>query len=159
MNKDWEEIWTEEVTSNLHINLPSDLEERITFEDPLHGPSIVWSHDEHADVMVVSDEELEKERYEHVKSTQIVGPGQIRPPKDLMERLSRPVYPGLEIAYLAHEEMLPEDSVDASSQPNSVYLLTESQVLTFMNEVPGESDGDSLREKLQETPAFLPPVK
>ncbi|PSQ47248.1 hypothetical protein BRD19_09870 [Halobacteriales archaeon SW_7_65_23] len=159
MNKDWEEIWTKEVTSNLHINLPSDLEERITFEDPLHGPSVVWSYDEHADVIVVSDEELEKDRYEHVKSTETVGSGQIRPPKDLMEKTSRPIYQGLIIAYLAHEEMLSEDSENSSSQPISVYLLTESQVLTFMNEVPGESDGDSLRKKLQETPAFLPPVK
>ena len=149
----------EKVRSNSQVNLPSDLEGRITYKDPLHGPSVEWSYDKHADVMVISDEELEKDRYKHIRSTQVVGTGQIRLPSNLVDMLSRPIYIGLQIAYLAHEDMLPDDSEDASSQPNSVYLLTKSQVLKFMNERPGKPSGDSLREKLQETPAFLPPVQ
>jgi hypothetical protein len=158
MNKQWERIWTEEASSNLHVNLPSELEETILFDHPAFGQSVQWHYDKNAEVIIVSNAELEKDRYEHIKRSERLGTGQIRPPKDILEKLVRPVYPGLQMAYLAHEEMLGGDS-SGGSGPNSVYLLTDSQVRQFMNEVPGEQNGDSLREKLQETPAFLPPVR
>jgi len=153
MTKDWEEFWTEEVTGNLHVNLPSKLEEKIAFDDPLEGPSVHWSLDKPADVMVISDQELEKDRYESIKTSQIIENGRIRPPKELLDEMTDPVYPGLRIVYLVHEGMLDDDP----ETPNSAYLLTDSQAREFLNET--DLSGDSLRDDLQSTPAFLPPVR
>jgi len=156
MNKEWKEIWTEKVTSNMQVNLPDDLEENITYEDPLHGHSVRWSFDTVAEVMIVSDRELSSDRYEVMASSQLTGSGQIKPPSKLVDRLPQVLYPDLRMVYLAHGEMLPEVPND---EPRSVYLLTDNQAQRFLNEAPGEQDEDSLRDQLRNTPAFLPPVR
>lgn len=152
MAKRWEEFWTQEVASNEQINLPSKLEERIGSSKPLEG-FVQWSVDKQAEVMVISNRKLQKDRYESIDHKKVTGTGQIRPPNEVQDEIPDPVYRGVTVFFLVHEGMLDDDP----ETPNSAYLLTEAQAREFLNEV--ELTGDSLRNQLQSTPAFLPPVR
>lgn len=114
----------------------------------VRGESVEWNYEKNTGVAIVSNTPLTRERYHHIKRTKVLDNGSnIRPPDDLVATLSRPVYPGLTVAYMAHEEML-------EGEKRSVYILTEGQALELMG--TSRADREELREILLKTPAFLP---
>ncbi|TQQ82994.1 hypothetical protein EGH24_06050 [Halonotius terrestris] len=148
MDVDYELIRTREVRSQKKINFPDKVQRNVSFEHRAHGESVEWHYEENEGVAVISNDRLSDERYVHIKRANVMDDGvNIRPPNDLIEDLSRPIYKGMTTVYLAHEDMLEGDI-------RSVYLLTESQAFTLIGE--RTDDSKELREVLSNTPRFLP---
>lgn len=148
MDADYDLIRTREVRSQKKINFPDEVQAHISYEHRVHGESVEWHYEEDVGVAVISNDRLSNNRYVHVKRADVTDNGvNIRPPNDLIESLSRPIYKGMTVVYLAHEDMLEGDI-------RSVYLLTESQALNLVGERSDESE--ELREVLSDTPRFLP---
>lgn len=148
MDADYDLIRTQEVRSDKKINFPDKVQCHISFEHRVKGESVEWHFEESEGVAVIANDRLSDERYVHIKRAKVLDNGvNIRPPNELIENLSRPIYKGLTVVYLAHEDMLEGDI-------RSVYLLTKSQAFTLIGERTEESE--ELREVLSNTPRFLP---
>lgn len=148
MDVDYELIRTRKVRSQKKINFPDEVQRNISFEHRAQGESVEWHYEENEGVAVISNDRLSDERYEYINWTEVTDNGvNIRPPNDLIENLSRPIYKDMTVVYLAHEGMLEGDI-------RSVYLLTESQAFTLIGE--RTDDSEELREVLSNTPRFLP---
>lgn len=151
MTKQWDLIRTRRVLDKQKINFPDKFQEKIAYKHELHGESVEWNYERNAQVAVVSNTALTQEQYVHVSRTKVLDDGSnIRPPNALIGQLSRPFYKDLTVVYLAHEEML-------EGETRSVYLLTESQALELMGQPTAESE--ELKDRLFNTPAFLPTPK
>lgn len=148
MTDEWDVIRTRLVLNNQKMNLPDVLQEKISYVHELHGESVEWNYEKNAKVAVISNSPLTKNRYVHAGRSKVLDNGHnIRPPNKLVNQLSRPIYQGLTVVYLAREEMF-------KGQTRSVYLLTESQALELMGKPTDRSE--TLKDVLFKTPAFLP---
>lgn len=160
MAESWDFIETAQVGSKKKITLPERLRDEVTIPSQLAqmGKRVYWNLLPENGIIIVSNARLEGDDYLPVKETDLQKGNTIRPPNPVVNGLERPIYEGLKVVYLAHDEMLQGDV-------RSVYLLTESQAFRLVGDprdAGSETDdpGDSsLFEKLSNTPAFLPNVE
>jgi len=157
MTNYWDLIRTRTVRSDREVDLPDPVGKRVissNVQDKLRK-EYEWNYEKHNRVAIFSNKPLEDDRYLHVTKNKgkgesfiVQSQGYIRIPKEVHNNLTRPIYEGLEMVYLAHEEML-------EGETRSCYLLTESQALRLMNS--DDEDGEDLQTLLSNTPAFLSP--
>lgn len=148
MQDAWDTIETTTVRSQNKINIPAPIQDVIVFDHLAYGPSVHWHVNTNQHVAILSNQQLNDDRYVHMARTDVLGGDKaIRPPNEVVDALSRPIYKNLTVAYLAHEAM-------TTGEKRSMYLLTESQVFDLIG--PDSDERTSLREVLTDTPSFLP---
>jgi len=130
--RSWAFLIQEQVKKDNRINLPTVVKETVGVDHMLDGPSIFWSIENDNRFIVLSQAPLEKEAYTNVGIYKIFAIDTldeegaiIRPPNDISEAWAADPQPGERVFYLAHERM-------RRGQTPSVYLLSESQVLSLL---------------------------
>jgi hypothetical protein len=151
--RSWEFLIQEQVKSGDMIRLPAVVKETVGVDHMLQGPSIFWSIENENRFIVLSQASLEKDAYTNVGIYEIYDidsldedGARIRPPNDIGEVWAADPKPGERVFYLTHERM-------RQGQKPSVYLLSESQVLSLL---PNRTTGrqQAITDSLFEVPGF-----
>lgn len=156
MSKYWDLIRTRTVKSKNQVKIPEHIRDKVVFADP-ESPGnryYEWNYEKHHGVGIISNKPLEDEQYIHVKKDdgdafKLLAGDKIRIPKEVGDNMIRPVYDGLEVVYLAHNEML-------VGEERSCYVMPVAQALRLMNS--DDDDREDIESSLKNTPAFLPPT-
>jgi hypothetical protein len=129
------------------VTVPKEVRNQVSRESPLKGEVVEWYLESESGVGVVSNSRnLEEGNYVHARATTLSNNGSTTVPETLRDEMSRPVYVGQQVAFLAYPEML-------EGEKQSVYFLTKSQIFDL---VENDGDHESIRETVRQVPAFLP---
>lgn len=148
MVNEWAIVESETVQSKRKISLPDSVLEHVMFINNKEQPSVYWNYDSTSDLFLISNKELKQCSDTQAQKIYDESSGlKIRPPKKGLPDITLiKIRPGVEIFYLAHEDML-------SGDVKSVYLLTTDQVKQALPS--NENTSDDLKSKILETPGFL----
>jgi hypothetical protein len=90
MDNEWGSIDTAKVHNNRRVRVPPAIRKKVVEVDRYKGQVVSWNHDTHADVMMISRDEIEGERYASPGSSQIhENQNTVTPPKELVDEIAQ----------------------------------------------------------------------
>ncbi|MFC6720309.1 hypothetical protein [Halobacteriaceae bacterium SHR40] len=141
--------------------MPREVLNSVGYDHEVHGPSIHWNYERNGDYIILSNYPLRESNYVDIERTKIYdidtidnGPGRIRIPGSMDDKVKSHFFEGTRVNYMAYTEMLEQDNP-------AVFVLSNPQLQQLLpreaSEVITESDGsDDLDQSVFELPAFLP---
>lgn len=137
MDNEWSAVATAKVHNNRRLRLPPMVREDVVTEDRFKGDVVHWNHDARAHVILLSERDLESDRYESPGSTQVhEHQNTVTPPKELVyvvaenfERYNADDLfgKGCTVVYLANSDMVDEE-------PSCYYLLSTARFFALVDE-------------------------
>ncbi|MDZ7688639.1 MAG: hypothetical protein U5J64_07955 [Halobacteriales archaeon] len=147
MAKDWEIIETVEVRSNDSVKLPDKVRKMVSTQNDLMGEIVYWHYEKGGEVATIANDKLQKPSYTFLKATRVYDGPSIRPPSELMQKLTYDFEEGENVVYLAYSEMSEGDY-------RSAFLLSEEKAWELLPQDEGDGD-DDLISAIMNTPGFI----
>lgn len=153
-----------EIDSSRKLVFPEYLKRKLGSQGFVPGKgnclSIQWGYEVNSDLLVLSEDHLDKVEYESLVRTSIYQEEsgsnttyKIRIPKSIDDQISTDISRIDRFHYYAREDML-----NGSGDTHAAYLMTERQMRKIfpMEKVP--EDVEELRDAVLNTPGFLPSI-
>lgn len=143
MDNEWKSITTAKVHNNRRVRVPPDIRENVVTEDQFKGEVVHWNYDNHAHVIVVSEGELQGDRYDSPGSSTVhQNQNTVTPPAALVDVVVEEFErfdpddlfgKGSTVVYLATSGLLDGENV-------SYYLLSSQRFFGMLDENPESND-------------------
>lgn len=143
MQREWAIIETRKVRSNRRIALPKNVHKHVVSD--ILGKQVAWHYEKNSGYAIIANAKLEKPNYIFIKATDLYEDGSVRPPDDLVDRLTYEFKKGETALFLAFKEMLEGDK-------KTVYLISKDRVEDILSP---DTDTQDFKERIANEPGFL----